>query len=65
MVSYKKSLEDDWIKQLKLLSVIAESESQSVGDFKGKLIYFMCTSPSLGDLPRPLENVIRFNFVKK
>ena len=28
-VSYVKSLVDDWIKQLKLLSVIAESEPQS------------------------------------
>ena len=28
-VSYAKSLVDDWIKQLKLLSIIAESDPQS------------------------------------
>ena len=67
-VSYAKSVVDDWIKQLKLLSVIAESEPQSaysafVGGFKGKLTYFMGTIPSLGELLKPLEDVIRFNFI--
>ena len=41
-VSCAKSLVDDWIKQSKLLSIIAESEPPSayltfVGGFKGKL----------------------------
>ena len=67
-VSYAKSLVDDWIKQLKLLSIIAESEPQSaysafVGGFKGKLTYFMRTIPSRGDLLKPLGDVIRFNFI--
>ena len=49
--SYTKSLVDDWIKQLKLLSIIAESEPQSayspfVGGFRGKFTYFMRTIPS-------------------
>ena len=67
-VSYAKSLVDDWIKQLKLLSIIAESKPQSahlafIGGFKGKLNYFMRTIPSLGELLKPLEDVIRFNFI--
>ena len=42
-VSYAKSLVDNWIKQLKLLSIIAESKPESVysafvGGFKGKPI---------------------------
>ena len=41
-VSYEKSLAKNWTKQLKLLSIIMESEPQSaysafVGGFKGKL----------------------------
>ena len=53
-VSYTKSLVVDWIKGSKLLSIIAESElktaySAFVGGFKGKLIYFMRTTSSLGD----------------
>ena len=52
-------------KKLKLLSVIEKSEPQSaysafVGGFKGKLIY---TIPSLGELLKPLEDVICFNFI--
>ena len=67
-VSYTKSLLDDWIKQLKLLSTIAQSEPQStysvfVGGFKGKLTYFMRIIPSLGELLKPLEDVIHFNFI--
>ena len=69
-VSYAKSLVDDWIKQLKLLSIIAESEPQSaysafVGGFERKLTYFMRTIPSLGELLKPLEDVIRFNFISE
>ena len=50
-VSYAKSLVDDWIKQLKLLSVIVESEPQSaysafLGGFKGKPTPFMRKIPS-------------------
>ena len=46
--SYTKLLVDDWIKQLKLLSIIAESEPQSaysafIGGFKWKLPYFFHT----------------------
>ena len=46
--SYTKLLADDWIKQLKLLSIIAESEPQSaysafIGGFKWKLPYFIYT----------------------
>ena len=68
--SYTKSLVDDWIKQLKLLSIIAESEPQSaysafVGGFERKLTYFMRTIPSLGELLKPLEDVIRFNFISE
>ena len=68
-VSYAKSLVDDWIKQLKLLSITVESGPQSaysvfVGGFKGKLTTnFMRTIPSLGELLKPLEDVIRFNFI--
>ena len=67
-VSYEKSLVKNWTKQLKLLSVIMESEPQSaysafVGGFKGKRSYFMSTIPSLGKLLKPLEDVIRFNFI--
>ena len=69
-VSHAESLVDAWIKQdwFKLLSIIAESEPQSaysafVSGFKGKLTYFMCTIPSLGELLKPLEDVIRFNFI--
>ena len=66
--SYTKSLKDDWIRQLKLLSIIAESELQSAysafgGGFKGKLTYFRRTVSSLTDLLKPLEDVIRFNFI--
>ena len=62
-VSYAKSLVHDWIKQLKLLSIIAESEPQSavsalVGGFKEKLTYFMRTVPSLGEFLKPLEDII-------
>ena len=57
-VSYTKSLVNDLIKQLKLLSAIVESESHSgysgFGDgFKGKLTYFMRTISLLGDLVKP------------
>ena len=67
-VSHTKSLVDDWIKQLKLLSIIVESEPESaysafVGGFKGKLTYFMRTILSLGELLKSLEDVIRFNFI--
>ena len=67
-VLYAKSIVDDWIKQLKLLSIIADSEPQSaysafVGSFKGKLSDFMRTIPSLGELLKPLEDVIRFNLI--
>ena len=67
-VSYAKSLVDDWIKQLKLLSIIAESEPESaysafVSSFEGKLTYFKRTIPSLGEFLKPLEDVIRFNFI--
>ena len=63
-VSYAKSLVDDWIKQLKLLFKIAESEPQSallafLGGFRGKPTYFIRTIPSLGELLKPLEDVIR------
>ena len=66
--SYTKSLKDYWIRQLKLLSIIAESELQSAysafgGGFKGKLTYFRRTVSSLTDLLKPLEDVIRFNFI--
>ena len=69
-VSYAKSVVDDRIKQLKLLSIIAESESQSaysafVGGFERKLTYFMRTIPSLGELLKPLEDVIRINFISE
>ena len=52
-VSYTKPLVDEWIKQLKLLSIIAESEPQSaysyfVSNFKGTLNYFMRIMLSLG-----------------
>ena len=65
---YFKSLADVWNKQLKLLSIIAESEPQSaysafVGGFKEKLTYFMRTTPPLGKSLKPLEDVIRFNFI--
>ena len=67
-VSYTKSLVDDWINQLKLLSMVVESELQSaysvfVGGFKGNLTYLMHTIPLLRDLLKPLENVIIFNFI--
>ena len=68
-VSYAKSFVDDLIKKLKLLSIIAESEPQSaystfVGGYKGKLTYFMRTIQSLGgELLKPFEDVIRFNFM--
>ena len=67
-VSYKKPLVDDWINQLNLLSILVESEPQSaysvfVGGFKGKLTYRMRTISLLGDLLKPLENVILFNFI--
>ena len=65
---YFKSLADVWNKQLKLLSIIAESEPQSaysafVGGFKEKLTYFMRTIPPLGRSLKSLEDVIRFNFI--
>ena len=65
---YFKSLADVWNKQLKLLSIIAESEPQSaysafVGGFKEKLTYFMRTTPPLGKSLKSLEDVIRFNFI--
>ena len=67
-VLYFKSLADVWNKQLKLLSIIAESEPQSaysafVGGFKEKLTYFMRTTPPLGKSLKSLEDVIRFNFI--
>ena len=67
-VSYTKSLVDDWIKQLKLMSIIAELEPQSassafVGGFKEKLTYFMQTTPSLRELLKPLEDVARIKFI--
>ena len=67
-VSYPKSLVDDWIKQLKLLSIIVKSEPQSaysafVGGSKGKRVYFMRTIPSLRELFKPLQDVIRFNVI--
>ena len=67
-VSCTKPLVDDWINQFKLLSIIAESEPQSiyldfVSDFKGTLNYFMRIIPSLGELLKSLEYVIRFNFI--
>ena len=58
----------DWIKKLKFLPIIGESEPQSsysafVDSFKGKLTYFMHTIPSLGELLKQLEDAIRFNFI--
>ena len=66
--SYVKSLADNWIEQLNLLSQIAESEQQSaysafVGGFKGKLAYYMRTISSIKDFLMPLEEVIRFKFI--
>ena len=48
-VSYAKSFVDDWIKQLQLLTIIAESEPQSaysafVGGFKRTRTYFLLAS---------------------
>ena len=67
-VSYTTSIVDDWIKQLKFLSIIAELEPQSaystfVDGYKGKLTYLMSTILSLGDLLKPLGDVIRFKFI--
>ena len=67
-MSYAKPLVDDWIKKLKLLSVIAESEPQSaysafLGGFKGKPTPFMRNIPSQGELLKPLEDLFRFNFI--
>ena len=50
--SYVKSLVDNWIDQLKLLSKIAKSEPRSaysafIGGFKGKLTYYMRTIPCI------------------
>ena len=50
------------------MSIVAELEPQSaysafVGGFKGKLTYFMRTIQSLGDLLKPLEDVIRFKYI--
>ena len=61
-------LVDDRIKQLKLLFKVLESEPQSaysafVGSFKEKLTYFTRIIPSLGGFLKPLEDVIRFNFI--
>ena len=67
-VAYTKLLVDDWIKQLNLLSKIAETEPQSaysplVGGFKRKLAYVTCKISSSGDLLKSLKDVIRFNFI--
>ena len=67
-VSYTTAIVDDWIKQLKFLSIIAELEPQSaystfVDGYKGKLTYLMSTILSLGDLLKPLGDVIRFKFI--
>ena len=61
-VSYTKSLVDDWINQLKLLSMVVESEPQSaysvfVSGFEGNLTYLMHTIPLLRDLLKPLEKL--------
>ena len=67
-VSYTTAIVDDWIKQLKFLSIIAELKPQSaystfVDGYKGKLTYLMSTILSLGDLLKPLGDVIRFKFI--
>ena len=67
-ISDAKSFVHDWIKKLKFLFIIGESEPQSsysafVDSFKGKLTYFMHTIPSLGELLKQLEDAIRFNFI--
>lgn len=51
-----------------MLSKIAESESQSAysavaGTFTRKLIFFMRTISNLGNLLKPLEDMIRFTFI--
>ena len=66
--SYVKSLVDNWIDQLNLLSKIAEPEPQSAysafaGAFKGKLTYYMRTIPCIKDYLIPLEEVNRFKFI--
>ena len=67
-ISDAKSFVHDWIKKLKFLFIIGESEPQSsysafVDSFKGKLTYFMHTIPSLEEFLKQLEDAIRFNFI--
>ena len=66
--SYVKSLADNWIDQLNLLSKIAESKPQSAysafaGGFKGKRTYYMRTIPCVKDYLIPLEEIIHFKFI--
>ena len=66
--SYVKSLVDNWIYQLKLLSKIAEFEPQSAysafaGGFKGKLTHYMRTIPCINDYLMPMEEVTHFKFI--
>ena len=66
--SYVKSLVDNWIDQLKLLSKIEEFVPQSaysvfVGGFKGKLTYYVRTIPCIEDYLMLLEEVSRFKFI--
>ena len=66
--SYVKSLVDNWIDQLNVLSKIAEREPQSaysafVGGFKGKLTYYIRTIPCIKDYLMPLKEVICFKLI--
>ena len=67
--TFRKSLVEGWIEQLKSLPTITESEQQTayttfVGGFKGKFIYSMRTISELWELLRPLENIIRYKFIQ-
>ena len=53
-ITYTKTPAGDFFKQLKLLSVYSAFD----GGFKGKLMCFMRTVPSLRDFLKSLEEVV-------
>ena len=65
---YAKELVEKWCGQLKILSTIAKSEPQAayaafVSGFQHKLTYHIHTLPKLGQLLKPLDDVLTLHFI--
>ena len=62
-LEYVDELLKDWNSQLRILSTVAESQSQAaysafLSGFKNKLCHFMRTIPDISNLLLPIEDTI-------